>query len=190
MKLVQEFPPHRNHWRSLHNYLQHKPNHQTVRIGYAPRFNLYGVKKGVNREVVDPRMRLMKKFPCKCIPPCECSWMEQNYNEPWTLSILKELEAKSLTEQLEEGDIVVVGADSSAQLKEEVDPKDESNNIEPHGNEKLEKHCSCIVPHECHWDTPKYAKPPYVLSVIRLYKSYVNSGREVLFDCKCKATRQ
>lgn len=178
MKLVQEFPPHKNHWRSLHNYLQHKPNHQSVRIGYAPRFNLYGVKRDTNINNLGSlsSIRFLEDDVCNCIPPCECGWTEDNYKEAWTLSVLKDLEAQGLESDLQAGDIVVACAEplsTSPNDKPKTDP------------------CDCLVPHICHWNSEKYAKEPYVLSVVRLYRSYLKSSAEGLaFDCSCKAVEK
>lgn len=149
-----------------------------VRIGYAPRFNLYGVKKAPDSYVVPETPEIVNESTgCCCIPPCECAWLEDYYKESWTLSVLKDLEASGVDSQLQEGDLIVAGAEPAITSKTKTDVK-----IKP---------CDCPVPHICHWHDNKYAKEPYVLTVVRLYRSYVeSSGNNLTFDCCCKETKE
>lgn len=192
MKLVQDFPPNKNHWVELHEYLQHKPQHQTVRIGYAPRRKLYGVRKGTAVELpaVVSSTYLLYDYQCHCIPPCECQWSERHYNDPWTLGVLKDLQAISgLASELVDGDVIVAGARYAEGAQVDGDVMEGGEQKEVAGGE-LTNDCDCMVPHLCHWKTNKYAKAPGVLTVVRLYKDYVASGADDLaFDCGCGETK-
>lgn len=149
-----------------------------VRIGYAPRLNLYAVKRAKQNDLPSvSSLILLEEDVCHCIPPCECKWIEDHYKQSWTLSVLQDLETNDLNSQIEDGDLIVASA--------------EAVNAESGENIKsFENPCDCIVPHICHWNTKTYAKEPYVLSVVRLYRSYAeSSGNDIAFDCCCEATR-
>lgn len=177
----------------MHNYLQHKPNNQIHRIGYAPRFKLYGVKKGTDTLHDAPVSSIImhKEDDCRCIPPCECKWNESDYGQTWTLSILKDIVDNDLESKVQEGDIIIASAEpvsaGSADTTQDIKTPEGINTNEE--QEPRLDHCGCIVPHLCHW--PKFAKKPFVLTVVRLYRSYMKSvGDELAFNCCCAATEK
>lgn len=172
MHIIQEFPPHRNHWRTLHEYLQHKTINQKHRIGYAPRVNMYYVKPNLNPTPSDTSSITQSHAPCDCIPPCECSWHEEYYRDPWTLACLLGAEAEAVLGQLKDGDLIVT----------EETPRDRTTMCMENTENQLQKDhtCICKFPLDCFKKSGE--RTPKVLTVVRRWKKYIRSLDE---NCNC-----
>lgn len=115
MKILRPKPPFRTHWIDLTNWLKHIPDYQWERIGYAPRFKLYAVKKKPPgwKPPIPPEYR----NKCECMPPCECQWTEDDTRRPWFLQYLADRGQKPY---LDPGDIVVCTECVCAESEEEI----------------------------------------------------------------------
>lgn len=168
MRILQDPPLQRNHWRKLHEWLQHQPQPQQHRIGYAYTQKLYKVKRDLRPQTAPVSSELPIVGPqCECIPPCECAWQPWYYREPWTLRcLLSEEDAARLEaneQQLADGDIVLAVVPNDAKDTERAAKQ-------PPLPLKGEKSCSCLFQHECHWTR---SDAPIVLTVIRSFERII-----------------
>lgn len=94
MRFMQEMKVPLNHFKKLHQWLQHIPDFQNVRIGDIKRINLYFVKPNPHREIE----KFVGETKCKCkMPPCECNWSEMG-KTPWRLAFLAQVDEGKLYE--------------------------------------------------------------------------------------------
>ncbi|XP_073823092.1 uncharacterized protein [Musca autumnalis] len=84
LQIIRKQEPNLLHWDILEKWLNFEkvPEH-TELIGGTHRYNLYRCHGKIKpEEVVKPTKH------CQCLPPCECSWSELDYREPWNLKCL------------------------------------------------------------------------------------------------------
>lgn len=167
MGIVQNLPPFRNHWTDLTDLLQRDPQNKTHLIGGA---NLSTQMYKVKLAKVPSEMSMSSEQSdscnlCMCIPPCECNWLEQQYELPGVLTCLLNSNKIPMTD-VASGDVVVV-----AENDELIDKKNENNNQEVEtmatNVDELHTNCCCVLPYECQWhkERPKYN--PILLTILR-----------------------
>jgi SAM domain (Sterile alpha motif) len=85
LKLIKSDPMILNHFERLHNWLQHIPDIQRIRIGLSARQNLPFVPASAHDKIEDVEA-------CNCeIPPCVCKFTAKELARPWRLSYLNNL---------------------------------------------------------------------------------------------------
>jgi hypothetical protein len=94
IKIVSEQKVRLNHFERLHQWLQHKPDFQHIRIGNIKRMNLYYVKPDQNFKI-----ELEKNGTnCHKMPPYECGFSEKQ--KPWRLSVLVQVDGEKYADNM------------------------------------------------------------------------------------------